>query len=126
MVRKPGSRDEYVMGANCSILGCNISRKNSGISIFDLPKGEDDLSKKTREEWVKQITRNRVVDQDLKRQIEARTLHVCERHFEGRYIEKRKFCNIMNIFEFIYVFLLQVCVNYQCVTIRVCIILTYT
>ena len=79
-------------GANCSILGCNISRKNVGVSIFALPKGEDDLSKKVREQWVKQITRNRVVDQDLRRQIEARTLHVCERHFEERYIEKRKFC----------------------------------
>ena len=60
--------------------------------IFALPKGEDDLSKKVREQWVKQITRNRVVDQDLRQQIEARTLHVCERHFEERYTEKRKFC----------------------------------
>ena len=78
--------------ANCSILGCNISRKNVGVSIVALPKGDDDLSKKVREQWVKQIMRNRVVDQDFQRQIEAHTLHVCERRFEEIYIEKRKFC----------------------------------
>jgi hypothetical protein len=55
-----------------------------------LPKGEDELSRKTREEWLRQITRNRVIDQDLRGQIEARTLHICEKHFEERFIEKRK------------------------------------
>ena len=78
-------------GANCSILGCNISPKNTGVSIFACPKG-DDLLKKVREQWVNQITKNRVVEQDLRRQIEARTLQVCERQFEERYIEKREFC----------------------------------
>ena len=62
------------------------------MSIFARPKGEDDLSKKVREQWVNQITKNCVVEQDLRRQIEAHTLQVCERHFEERYIEKREFC----------------------------------
>ena len=44
-------------GANCGILGCNRSRKNSGVSIFALPKGEDDLLKKVQGEWVKQLKR---------------------------------------------------------------------
>lgn len=77
-------------GANCSIFGCNTSRKTTGISIFALPKGEDELSKQTRKAWVNEITRNRVIDQDLRRQIEKRTLHICEKHFEERFIEKRK------------------------------------
>ena len=65
-------------GANCSIFGCSTSRRKSRISIFKLPSGEDDLSKKTREEWVSQITRNRVVDADLRRQINEGKLHACE------------------------------------------------
>ena len=84
-------------GANCSIFGCNTIRKNTGVSIFAPPKGEDELSWKTREEWVKQITRNRVIDEDLRRQIETRTLHIGERHFEEKFIEKRKSIDIMNI-----------------------------
>ncbi len=84
-------------GANCSISGCNTSRKNTGVNILALPKGEDELSCKTREEWVKQITRNRVIDQDLRWQIVARTLHICENHFEEKFIEKHKSIDIMNI-----------------------------
>lgn len=79
-------------GANCSIFGCSTSRRHSGISIFALPKGEDDLSRETREQWAKQITRSRVVDAELKRQIDECKLHVCEKHFEEKFIEKRKYC----------------------------------
>ena len=92
-------------GANCSIFGCNTSRKTSGISIFALPKGEDELSKQTREAWVNEITRNRVIDPDLRRQIDRRTLHVCEKHFEERFIEKGKYQN-----------------HYQYVNITICIL----
>ena len=52
-------------GANCSTFGCSTSQRKFGISIFKLPSGEDDLSKKTQEEWVNQITKNRVIDVDL-------------------------------------------------------------
>ena len=37
------------------------------------------------------ITRNRVIDADLRRQIREGKLHVCEKHFEGKFIEKRKY-----------------------------------
>ena len=57
-------------GANCSIFGCSTSTRQSGISIFGLPKAEDELSRKTRQEWVNVITRNRVVNADLRHQIE--------------------------------------------------------
>jgi hypothetical protein len=71
-------------GANCSIFGCNTSRKTTAISIFVLPKGEDELSRKTHKEWLRQIKRNRVIDQDLRWQIEVRTVHICKKHFEGK------------------------------------------
>ena len=77
--------------ANCSIFGCSTSWRHSGISIFKIPSGEDDVSRKTREQWVNQITRNRVIDADLRRQINERKLHVCEKHFEEKFIEKRKY-----------------------------------
>ena len=83
-----------MVGANCSIFGCGSNRRHSGISIFSLPKGKDDLSIKTRDEWVRVITRNREIDKDLRRQINAGTLHVCEKHFEEKCINKRKYCNV--------------------------------
>ncbi len=81
-------------GANCSIFGCSTSRRQSGISIFGLPKAEDELSRKTRQEWVNVITRNRVIDADLRRQVEEGRVHVCEKHFEEKFIEKRKYIPI--------------------------------
>ena len=32
---------------------CGSNRRHSGISIFSIPKGKDDLSTKTRDEWVR-------------------------------------------------------------------------
>ena len=81
----------HPMVYNCSIFGCSTSRRHSGISIFKIPSGEDDLSRKTQEQWVNQITRNRVIDADLRRQINERKLHVCEKHFEEKFSEKRKY-----------------------------------
>ena len=89
-------------GANCSIYGCSSNRIHSAeISIFSPPNADDELSIKTRKEWVNKITRNRHVDKDLQRQIDKGTLHVCEKHFEDNCIEKRKclsfFLNIYHI-----------------------------
>ena len=83
-----------MVGANCSIFGCGLKRRHSGISIFSLPKGKDNLSIKTHDEWVRVITRNREIDKDLRRQIEAGILHVCEKHFEEKCINKCKYCGI--------------------------------
>ena len=81
------------VGANCSIFGCGSNRRHSGISIFSIPKGKDDLSTKTREEWVRIITRNREIDKDLRRQISAGNLHICKKHFEGNCLNKGKYPN---------------------------------
>lgn len=75
-------------GANCSIYGCNTNRSKKEIGIFKLPKARTEIYKKWRENWLEVITRTRVVDADLKRQIDNDSLHVCERHFKEEDIEK--------------------------------------
>lgn len=78
-------------GANCSIFGCGTSRKHTGVGIFRIPQGEDDLSKKIRDAWISVITKDREVDQSLRQQIENRTLYVCEKHFKTEAIECCKY-----------------------------------
>ena len=68
-------------GANCSIYGCATSRKHSGVGIFKIPAETDELAKKTREAWISVITKDRVVDESLRRQINSGNLYVCEKHF---------------------------------------------
>ena len=69
-------------GANCAIFGCGTSRKQK-ISIFKLPnpaKGE--FHKKCYRDILNIITRNRVVDEKLKKLIHENKLFICERHFD--------------------------------------------
>lgn len=68
-------------GANCSIYGYSTSRKNSGLAIFRVPTGNDEFSQQWREKIVNIITRDRVIDQNLRKQINAKTLHTCELHY---------------------------------------------
>ena len=68
-------------GANCSIFGCNVSRNKVGIAIFKVAAGKDDYSANWRSKLVDIITKNRVIDTQLRKQIENRKLHICERHF---------------------------------------------
>lgn len=39
------------------------------------------------------ITRNREIDKDLQRQTNAGTVYVREKHFQERYLNKRKYCD---------------------------------
>ena len=82
-------------GANCAIYGCGTSRKHTGVGIFQIPKGDDELSTKTREEWLKVILRDREADKNLKQQIANRSLYVCEKHFEENLIESCKYISII-------------------------------
>ncbi len=81
-------------GANCSIFGCGSSRKHTGVGIFRIPSGKDEVSTATREAWLKVITRDRVVDKSLRRQIDAGELYVCEKHFKTEEIDCRKCIHI--------------------------------
>ena len=58
-----------------------LQEKHLGFAIFRVPTGNDEWSTKWRNKIVDVITRDRVVDKDLKRQIESRTLHTCELHY---------------------------------------------
>ena len=78
-------------GANCSIFGCSSSRYTPDIAIFGLPQGDDDYNVEWRKNLVHIMTKDRVINQSLKKQIEKKTLHICERHFEESKIRRRKF-----------------------------------
>ena len=68
-------------GANCSIFGCPVSRRYKDISIFKVPSGTNEFKLKWRRDLINVITKNRVVDQSLRKQIESDKLYICERHF---------------------------------------------
>ena len=68
-------------GANCSIVGCSTSRRDKEIAIFRLPTDKNDQTRKWRADMLNIITRDRQVDQNLRKQIANNALHVCERHF---------------------------------------------
>jgi hypothetical protein len=78
-------------GANCSIFGCATSRKHVGVGIFKIHAGTDELSKKTRKAWISVITKDRSVDESLRRQINSGNLYVCERHFRKEEYECCKY-----------------------------------
>ena len=68
-------------GANCTIFGCSTSRKTKGCGIFKLPAPTSEFNKKWRADLLNIITKNRLVDESLKRQISENTVHICEKHF---------------------------------------------
>ena len=68
-------------GENCSIFNCHSSRAAPGISFFRVPTKDDEYSTNWRNKIVAVITRDRVIDGNLKRQIKNRTLHTCELHY---------------------------------------------
>ena len=77
-------------GANCSIFGCSSSRNDKGLAIFHIPSKDDEYSISLRKKWINVITKDRVIDKDLKTQIEKRNLHVCKLHFPEDKIVHRK------------------------------------
>jgi len=74
-------------GANCSIVGCSINRRNKNIGIFKLPKARNEGYKRWRNSWLDVITRTRVIDESFKAQIKNDTVHVCEKHFKQEDID---------------------------------------
>lgn len=68
-------------GANCSILYCPTSRRHKDISIFKVPLPNNEVNKKWRGELINIITKDRVIDDALKKRIASTQLFICERHF---------------------------------------------
>ena len=78
-------------GANCSIFGCGTNRRHGGVGIFRIPAGKDEKSKEIHDAWIKVITRDRVVDDNFRKQIDSGNVYVCERHFKKEEIECREY-----------------------------------
>ena len=83
-------------GANCVFFAA-LAAEKKGIALFKIPvvsasDGEHSkaLTTKAREEWLRLITRTREMTPDLKRQIDASTIHFCELHFKPECITVRK------------------------------------
>ena len=75
-------------GGNCAFSGCPTSGKHN-LSLFRIPsvsasgsEHTNELKRKAREEWIRLILRTRETTKELKKEIEANNIFVCERHFK--------------------------------------------
>ena len=64
--------------ANCSIYGCHSTRRPeyAGIGIYKVPSGNDEFEKNCREKLEFIITKDRVMDEPLRKRIERRKLYI--------------------------------------------------
>ena len=51
-----------MVGANCSIFGCSISRRKSGVAIFKVLQGDNKWKLKWRKIIINVVTKYRVID----------------------------------------------------------------
>ena len=77
-------------GANCSNFGCTTSRYKKGVAVLKVPGGDDEYNTSWRGKLVHVVTKDRVITPGLRNQIQKRTIHVCERHFEESKLLRRK------------------------------------
>ena len=75
-------------GANCSVYGCYTSRYSRGIAIFSLPKGQDNYNVQWRRKLIEIITKDRLIESALRKQIASESLHICERQFKEHEVNK--------------------------------------
>ena len=68
-------------GDNCGIPGCSTFRATPGLVLLGMPKNSDKYDVNWRKNIVDMITKIRLVDASLKRQIERKSLHFCEKHY---------------------------------------------
>ena len=68
-------------GDNCGIPDCSTFRATPGLVLLGMPKNSDKYDVNWRKNIVDMITKIRLVDASLKRQIERKSLHFCEKHY---------------------------------------------
>ena len=74
-------------GDNCAIPDCSTFRATPGVVLLGLPKDDDEYNVNWRKNIVGKITKVvdarslQVVDASLKRQIDRKSLHFCEKHY---------------------------------------------
>ena len=78
-----------MLSENCSFHRCSNSRKNPTVSFFKIPRVKSSDSEFTKQkklparaEWVRILTKTRVLDADLQRQLNGNSIHVCKIHFK--------------------------------------------
>lgn len=54
----------------------------AGVGILKIPARKDEKSKAARDEWLKVITRDGLIQAHFRKQIESGIVYVCERHFK--------------------------------------------
>ena len=67
--------------ANCCIYGCRHSSRRpgyAGIGIYKVPSGNDEFEKNWREKLVLIITKDRVIDEPLRKRIDRRKLYMSD------------------------------------------------
>ena len=68
-------------GKNCCIPNCSTSRRHPGISIFNVPRGDDEFSTGWRKKLIDIVTKYRLIDPSFKAAIEKKNVAICEKHF---------------------------------------------
>ena len=68
-------------GDNCAVPGCSTSTATPGVVLLGMPKEDDEYNVNWRKNIVDMNSKIRVVDASLKRQIERKSLHFCEKHY---------------------------------------------
>ena len=90
---------------NCAIPSCSNSGATPGVALFGMPKNDDEYNVNWRKNIVSMITKIRVVDASLQRQIERISLHFCENHYPEEKFMRCKY-KIMTI--------IMIAVSYFC------------
>ena len=78
-------------GDNCAVPGCSTSRATPGVALLGMPKKDDEYNVNWRTNIVDMISKIRVVDASLKRQIERKSLHFCEKHYSEEKLIRCKY-----------------------------------
>ena len=66
-------------GANCSIFNCPVSRRYKDVSIFKIPSATNVSKAKWSFLLVNVITKDRVIDDALRKQMDSNSLYICEK-----------------------------------------------
>ena len=83
-------------GDNCAIPGCSTSRATPDVALLGMPNNDDEYNVNWRKNIVDMIAKIRVVDASLKRQIERKSLHFCEKNYPEKKLIRCKY-KIMTI-----------------------------
>ena len=70
-----------MLGENCAVPVCSISKKDKGISIFKVPLANNEFNKKWSQDLINFILKYRQRDKSLNERIESHKFFICGKHF---------------------------------------------